>query len=324
MTLDKKAISKALDTITAPGEGKSLIESGSVKNIVTFDKEVIVDVTIGNPTLQAKKKVEVEIMKAIHDHVYEKAIVKVNITSNVKNNPHKPEKPKVPGIQNIIAIASGKGGVGKSSIATNLAAISASEGKKTLLIDLDAQCNSSQYLLGDELPEDEGTIAQYFSKSLRANFKTDIDDYIYDTEVDNLHAIPASPELGELQSRLEARHKIFKFRDLIHKLEEKYQHIYQVRYFSLSGQYQLHNTQSDERDSFVSLSALWRHLERNIQFEIPINQLENVDYLSIRLRLDTGALPSAMQLPVLLDSDWRFKSDWFESELIKPQTAQRP
>ena len=67
MTLDKKAISKALDTITAPGEGKSLIESGAVKNIVTFDKEVIVDVTINNPTLQAKKKVEVEIMKAIHD-----------------------------------------------------------------------------------------------------------------------------------------------------------------------------------------------------------------------------------------------------------------
>ncbi len=105
---------------------------------------------------------------------------------------------------------------------------------------------------------------------------------------------------------------------------EKYQHIYQVRYFSLSGQYQLHNTENDERDSFASLSALWRHLEQHIQFKLPINQLEKVNYLSAQLKLDAGALPSAMQLPVFLDSDWRFNSDWFESNLIKPQTAKRP
>jgi len=137
MTLDKKAISKALDTITAPGEGKSLIESGAVKNIVTFDKEVIVDVTINNPTLQAKKKVEVEIMKAIHDHVYEKAIVKVNVTSDAKNEPLKPEKPKVPGIQNIIAIASGKGGVGKSTVTSNMAVSLQKMGFKVGVLDAD-------------------------------------------------------------------------------------------------------------------------------------------------------------------------------------------
>jgi ATP-binding protein involved in chromosome partitioning len=56
MAINKKDISKALETITAPGEGKNLIESGAVKNIVTFDKEVIVDVTISNPSLQAKKE----------------------------------------------------------------------------------------------------------------------------------------------------------------------------------------------------------------------------------------------------------------------------
>ena len=64
MAYTKKEISNALETITAPGEGTNLIESGAVKNIVTFDKEVIVDVTIGNPTLQAKKKMEVEIMNS--------------------------------------------------------------------------------------------------------------------------------------------------------------------------------------------------------------------------------------------------------------------
>ena len=49
MAYKKQDILKALETITAPGEGKSLIESESVKNVVTFDKEIIVDVTIKNP-----------------------------------------------------------------------------------------------------------------------------------------------------------------------------------------------------------------------------------------------------------------------------------
>ena len=121
MTYNKKDITKAIETITAPGEGKSLIESGAVKNIVTFDKEIIVDVTIANPTLQAKKKIEVEIMKVLHQLIDVKADVKVNVTSDTKNEPLKPEKPKVPGIKNIIAIASGKGGVGKSTITSNMA-----------------------------------------------------------------------------------------------------------------------------------------------------------------------------------------------------------
>ena len=73
MKLNKQDIFKALETISAPGEGQNMVESGAVKNVVTFGDEVIVDVTITNPSLQAKKKTEVEIMKTIHDLVYEKA-----------------------------------------------------------------------------------------------------------------------------------------------------------------------------------------------------------------------------------------------------------
>jgi len=137
MTYSKKDITKALETITAPGEGKNLVESGAIKNIVTFDKEIVVDVTISNPTLQAKKKIEVEIMKVIHQKIDVKADVKVNVTSDTKNEPFKPEKPKVPGIQNIIAIASGKGGVGKSTITANMAVCLQKMGFKVGILDAD-------------------------------------------------------------------------------------------------------------------------------------------------------------------------------------------
>ena len=139
MKLNKKDIYSALDTITAPGEGKSLVESNAIKNVVIFGKEVIVEVTITNPTLQAKKKVEVEIMKAIHDKVYQKADVKVNVkveasakepTNVIKGN-------RIEGVQNIIAIASGKGGVGKSTITANLAITLSKMGFKVGVLDAD-------------------------------------------------------------------------------------------------------------------------------------------------------------------------------------------
>ena len=65
MSFKKEDIYKALDTITAPGEGKSLVENKNITNIVAFGDEVEVDVTISNPTLQAKKKIEGEITKVI-------------------------------------------------------------------------------------------------------------------------------------------------------------------------------------------------------------------------------------------------------------------
>ena len=108
MKIDKKDVLKALEHITVPGEGKNMVESGAITNIQIFGDEVEVDITIANPSLQARKKTEVEILKVIHREVYEKAKIKINI--KVEAPAAKPKvneikgKP-IPGINNIIAVA---------------------------------------------------------------------------------------------------------------------------------------------------------------------------------------------------------------------------
>jgi len=112
-----------------------------------------------------------------------------------------------------------KGGVGKSTVACNLAAIAAHRGFRTLVVDLDPQGNASRYLLGDGAGDARPNLADYFGKTLGFRiFQEGPEGFIHETPFEGLDVMPSSPELEALQPKLEQRYKIYKLRDALGEL----------------------------------------------------------------------------------------------------------
>jgi len=120
-----------------------------------------------------------------------------------------------------------KGGVGKSTITCNLAAISAAQGQRTLVVDLDPQGNSTRYLLGDGADEAPPGVADFFEQQLKFSVRTPaLQDFISATPFDNLDVMASSPALDEMHGKLESRYKIYKLRDALAELGQDYAQIW--------------------------------------------------------------------------------------------------
>ena len=138
MNISKQAIQEVLEGLTVPGEGQNLVASGALKNINVFGDEVVIDLVLKNPSLQARKKIEVEILKSIHSQVYNKAKISINIKVETTPKGDAPIKGEpIKGISSIVAISSGKGGVGKSTVTSNIAVTLAQMGFQVGVLDAD-------------------------------------------------------------------------------------------------------------------------------------------------------------------------------------------
>ena len=112
-----------------------------------------------------------------------------------------------------------KGGVGKTSITCNLAAAFAHAGKKVLVLDLDSQSNTSQYLLGDSYLSCKKNICDFFESTLKINiFAASLREAVQKTNYDKLWVIPSSAGLSDLQTKLESKYKIFKLQQSLEEL----------------------------------------------------------------------------------------------------------
>ena len=186
MELTKENLLKALSEVIDPDLKKDLVSLGMIQNIHINGDKATFDVVLTTPACPLREVIKKDCEEKIHKRLGNEVKLIINMTSNVTTK--RDEGPVLPGVKNIIAVSSGKGGVGKSTVAANLAVALARTGADVGLIDADIYGPSIPTMFNCEFEQpgivQEGgknkivPIQQYGVKLISIGFLTNSEDAV--------------------------------------------------------------------------------------------------------------------------------------------------